>query len=119
LAQFEKPSGVKIPPFHRALYEPAPEKPAPKVEKTLAQFEKPSGVKILPSHRALHRPAPEKPAPKVEKLVPIAEKLVINARKSITGTEKLYKAEELASRRTAGKSHPPGCTRQRHPLARW
>jgi len=119
LAQVEKPSWVKILPSHRALYGPAPEKPALKVEKPLAQVEKPSWVKILPSQRALHRPAPEKPAPKVEKLLPVAEKLVIHARKSITGNGKSDKAEELASRRTTGKSHPPGCTRQRHPLARW
>jgi signal peptidase I len=91
---------------------PATEKPAP-------QAEKPDEVKIPPFHRALYKTATEKPAYKLEKLVPVAEKLVIHARKSVTEAEKPDEAEEPASHRAPDKSYPPGCVRQRHPLARW
>jgi signal peptidase I len=91
---------------------PASEKPAPSAEK-------PAEVKIPPFHRALYKTAAEKPVHKIEKMVPVAEKLVIHARKSVAGAEKLHEVKEPAPHRAPDKLSPPGCARQRHPLAKW
>ena len=90
----------------------------PTTEKPEPLAEKPDEVNIPPFHRALYKPAPEKPAYKVEKIVPVAEKLVIHARKLAAETEKSDDVEKSASRRAPDKSCP-GCARQRHPLAKW
>jgi hypothetical protein len=121
VSQPEKPAGIKIPPFHRALYKTGKAKPSYKIEKPAAepehQVNKNERRPILTGKTKLdvERPAPFSavPEPEMERLVPIADRLVIDARKSLRRAEEIRSiSETIPTHKPTEVQIPPGCARQ-------
>jgi hypothetical protein len=137
----EKPAGTKIPPFHRALYKTNKIKPLYKVgkktdltvkldlasEKSTASHIQPVPENESPIISAgkpklhIEKPAavPVQTEPKIERLVPLADRLVINARKSLQWLDENPSGSENSSvNHPVNASMPPGCAR-RHQEQLW
>jgi signal peptidase I len=124
----EKPATTKLPPFHGALYKTETFKPDYKIEKRIPARAKPALERVRSIAESERLVVIAKKAKldiekltsisiqsemKTERIIPVADKLVFNARKPVQHTEeKTSGTEHLHPHHPAEKPVPPGCARQ-------